>query len=218
MDDTRRRLLMAAGEVFARRGYRDATVREICSLAGANLAAVNYHFGDKKGLYHAVIAGGHETGEALPKDQAALVAAPREALRVFCVAFAKKILSEAKPEWHGKLMAREMAEPTEALDEMVRTMIRPHWEALSGIVGRVLGEAAEPERVRQCTQSVISQLVFLSHARPVLNRLFPGDDWSVRSAAARGEAIAAFSLAALDGVRDAAGSKSEGGGECSASR
>lgn len=202
---TRRRLIMSAGPVFARRGYREATVREICATARANVAAVNYHFGGKKGLYHAVIAWGHQTGEALPKDQAALVDEPREALRVFCVAFVKKILSRAKPEWHGKLMAREMAEPTQALDEMVRVMIRPHWERLSIIVAEILGPGVSAERVRQCTQSVISQLVFLSHARPVLHRLFPQEDWSEGSAEERGRAIAAFSLAALDGMRREAG-------------
>ena len=48
--NTRQRVLEAAGEVFAERGFRAATVREICQRAKANLAAVNYHFGDKERL------------------------------------------------------------------------------------------------------------------------------------------------------------------------
>jgi AcrR family transcriptional regulator len=48
---TSKKLLAAASEVFAQKGYRDATISEICERAGANVAAVNYHFGDKETLY-----------------------------------------------------------------------------------------------------------------------------------------------------------------------
>ena len=52
---TQERLLEAAGQIFADVGYRAATVRQICQKAGANVAAVNYYFGDKEGLYLAVL-------------------------------------------------------------------------------------------------------------------------------------------------------------------
>src|SRR5260370_37608549 len=54
-DPTRGKLLEVAGRVFADRGYQATTIREICQRAGANVAAVNYHFGDKLGLYTEIL-------------------------------------------------------------------------------------------------------------------------------------------------------------------
>jgi AcrR family transcriptional regulator len=52
---TRERLLQAATRLFADNGYRGASVRGICNLAGANPGAVSYHFGGKRQLYRAVL-------------------------------------------------------------------------------------------------------------------------------------------------------------------
>ena len=52
---TKQKLLRAASRVFVDQGFRNARIRDICQLAGANLAAVNYHFGNKKGLYREVL-------------------------------------------------------------------------------------------------------------------------------------------------------------------
>lgn len=54
--DTRQRILTAAALLFAERGFSETSLRTITSAAEANLAAVNYHFGSKKGLIQAVFA------------------------------------------------------------------------------------------------------------------------------------------------------------------
>jgi AcrR family transcriptional regulator len=53
--DTRTQLLDAAERLFAEHGFRGTSVRAITDLAGANLAAVGYHFGSKAELLAAVI-------------------------------------------------------------------------------------------------------------------------------------------------------------------
>src|SRR4051812_49573489 len=53
--ETRARVLATATRLFAARGFKKVTVREICREARANVAAVNYHFGDKLGLYREVL-------------------------------------------------------------------------------------------------------------------------------------------------------------------
>lgn len=54
-DETRREILDAAEESFAASGFTGATTREVAGRAGVNVATLHYHFGNKEGLYRAVI-------------------------------------------------------------------------------------------------------------------------------------------------------------------
>src|SRR5579872_6144779 len=128
--ETRQRLLEAAGEVFADKGFTSATVREICRKANANIAAVNYHFGDKQKLYAAVFAASHPKPgpEFNPANFAALPA--EERLRAFIRNFLKFVLAPGRPSCHGRLMVREMTEPTGMLEAFVETEVRPRVEVL----------------------------------------------------------------------------------------
>ena len=62
--ETRERVLKAAAQLFADRGFKKVTVRDICRGARANVAAVNYHFGGKGGLYREVLQLAIETMRA----------------------------------------------------------------------------------------------------------------------------------------------------------
>ncbi|MGW2816260.1 TetR/AcrR family transcriptional regulator [Streptomyces sp. NPDC001415] len=67
---TRRRLLDAARDLFAERGYEGATVREIAERAGANQALLFRYFGSKQGLLTEVVAqGGLEQLRATPPEE-----------------------------------------------------------------------------------------------------------------------------------------------------
>jgi AcrR family transcriptional regulator len=173
--ETRRQLLEAAGAVFAEFGFRNATVREICRRAGANVAAVNYHFGDKETLYTEVLRYAH--GKALAKYPPLLDVAgdapPEQRLHAFIQSLLLRIFDHGPDSWHGKLMSREMIEPTAALDSLVEERMRPMANLLQGIVAGVLKCPRNDERVRLYAFSVVSQCVFYHHCGPVVSRLFP---------------------------------------------
>ena len=170
--ETRRRLLDAAGEVFAEKGFANATVREICRKAKANIAAVNYHFGDKEKLYAAVFADSHPKCRDLfdPAEVARL--SPEERLRVFVRNFLKHLLDPGRPSCHGRLMAREMNEPTGIFDTFVENEVRPKLAVLQTIIRDLTGELP-PRVIAKCSMSVIGQMLHYHHARPVIKRISP---------------------------------------------
>lgn len=197
-EKTRQRLLEAAGEVFAEQGFRNATVREICRRAGANVAAVNYHFGDKEHLYLAVMRYAH--GQSFAKYPSDLGlppgAPPEDRVRSFVKAFLLRVLDIGKSSWAGRLMSKELAEPTAALDFIVSEQIRPNFMFLGGALRELMGPGVEDAVVRRCAASIVGQCLFYHFGRPVLERL-NGTKISVEHVDELTEHITAFSLAAV---------------------
>jgi AcrR family transcriptional regulator len=203
---TRRHLLEAAAEVFAGVGFRAATVRQICLRAGANVAAVNYHFGDKEKLYRAVLKATLKSAIAKYPPDYGLPdhATPEQRLRAFIRSFLLRIFSEGPSSLHGKLMAREMIDPTGALDAIVKEDIRPMSVVLDSIASDLLGRQAGEKARQLCAMSVVSQVLFYHHCRPVVTRVFPAmkfDEAAIEQLTAH---ITRFSLAAMTQIaRDA---------------
>lgn len=195
---TRGALLHAAADVFAEVGFRGATVRDICRRAGANVAAVSYHFGDKAGLYSEVLAEQSRLAQSrypVPTGDTD----PAAQLGGFIRSFLQRVLSPELHARHGRIMAREMVEPTAALDRLVAEAIRPQSEMLREIVSALLGGAADPARVRLCGMSVVGQILFYCHCRPVIDRLFPGAELDATGLDRLTTHITAFSLAGIRG-------------------
>jgi AcrR family transcriptional regulator len=197
--ETRQRLLEAAGEVFAKRGFRSSTIRKICRRARANLAAVNYHFGDKEHLYAAVVEYAHTRArEKYPLIHGESEARPpAERLGAFIHYFMFSLLDEGVPAWFGKLMAQEMIEPTAALDAVVEKFIRPMSQNLADIVQELLGAAATEARVRLCQLSIVGQCLHHRNSKPVIQRLFPLQKYGPEDIKAIAEHITRFSLGAM---------------------
>lgn len=197
--ETRQQLIEAAAEVFATVGFRSATVRAICDRAGANIAAVNYHFGDKEKLYLEVLRYTQEQSlEKYPTDLGVKPGSPPELrLKAFIRSFLFRIFDEGSIAWHGKLMSREMIEPTAALDALVEEKIRPQAAQLSAIIRELLGPRPKPQQVQLCGLSVVSQCLFYHQCRPVVTRLFPEQKFTGQDIENLAEHIASFSLAAI---------------------
>jgi AcrR family transcriptional regulator len=200
--DTRERLLEAAGQVFSEAGYRAATVREIVRRAGgANLAAVNYHFRDKEGLYAAVLE--HFAREAVkkypPHGGLSPDAAPEEQLHAFVRALLLRVFDKGHQSVHGKLMAHEMIEPTRALDRIVEQVIRPLYGRLCAIARALAGPRASLAQVQASAKSIVGQCLFYKHCSPVIERL-EGRRPDLRDLDALVGHIVAFSLEGIRGL------------------
>jgi AcrR family transcriptional regulator len=199
LSNTQQRILDAAGEVFAEFGYRAATVRQICEKAGANVAAVNYYFRDKEGLYLAVLRSVPDAHAEKYPAQLDLNpdATPEQQLRAYVQSMIHRVFDPGRPGWHSKIIAREMVEPTLALDTLVEDFARPLHRELSGVVRRLLGSAATDENVRLAALSVMGQCVYYHHARTVLKRLYPEQMYGAEDIVRLVDHITEFSLAGL---------------------
>lgn len=175
--ETRRRLLEAASAVFAEEGFFAATVREICRRADANVAAINYHFGDKEQLYREVMRMGLREADArYPITRESLGGAdapPEQRLRAFIATLMRRIFDQDQSATYGKLMAREIIEPTPAFDVLLEETVRPNAALLHETVSELLGPDASAEAVRHAASSVIGQCLFYRHCLPMLTRVFP---------------------------------------------
>ena len=171
---TRDKLIDAAGQVFAERGYRSATIREICRRAGANVAAVNYTFGDKMGLYTEVLRHSVRAAQT-PAMRAALDAglSPEDAIRGVVRARLQSLCREARPDWHLRLVMHEFTHPTPAMARVVDEGIRPVYERLRKAVGEIVGLPPDEETTRLSVNSIVGQILFYTFSQPVLSRLQP---------------------------------------------
>jgi len=202
-EGTRQRLIQAAGELFAQRGFRGAGVREICARAGANVAAVKYHFGSKQALYREVLLGSHrELRDREPVPRLEDCPSPEAALRAW-IGFVLRFVLLRRPShsFAGQLFARELQEPTEALTELVGLVMRPVRAELERIVDALLAAEAPPRARAQAANFVLGLCVFHEFGRPVLERFGSPPPRSEAEADALAGDLARFALGGLRALR-----------------
>jgi AcrR family transcriptional regulator len=192
-------ILEAAGEIFAEQGFRKTTVREICKRSRANLAAINYYFGDKERLYLAVLKYYREL--AIQKYPITFgineTDTPEEKLSNFIHTFIYRFLEEGKMALFGKLLAREFTESTGALDVLVEDFIKPTFIKLSSIVREIVGNKSSDKKVELCAMSIIGQCLYFRNARPIIFRLRHQEGYTNEDIKEIAEHIINFSLKGL---------------------
>lgn len=196
------RILETAAGIFARLGFAATTIRQICGQAQVNLAAVNYHFGSKEGLYRETIrylrARAYERypiSYGLSAD-----ATPEEQLRAFIRSFLLRTSFDEKNHDFGTIVMREMVEPTAALDMMLDEGIRSLFGQLVGVVQNLLPEEAEAETILASARSIISQCLFYLFSRSVISRMAPEEKFGLEDLDRIAGQILHFSICALQGI------------------
>lgn len=176
-DDTRTRILNAAGPIFAEKGYEAATVREICHEAGVNLASVNYYFGGKQRLYLEAVARAHpvklgpKSGFAWPQGTPAATK-----LRDFIRGILGRLLEEKSGTWQEQLLVREIMNPTPACRELLRERFQSAFAQLLEILDEVLPAEMPPHKRHQVGLSVVGQCVYYRSARRILPLILGEDE------------------------------------------
>ncbi len=203
---TRDRLLEGACEVFAKKNYRDATIADICKRAGANIAAVNYYFGDKETLYtEAWRMAFHRSLATYPPDGGVPSSAPaEERLHGRILAALRRF---ADPESHEfEIINRERINPTGLLSEVMRKTIEPLRREFASIIRELMGNRAPEQRILLCQMSIMAQcldfMVRMRHSELFANieakaGISPGK-FQVEEMA---EHITRFSLAGIREIR-----------------
>ena len=202
-DSTQQKLLAAACEVFAENGFKNTTVRDICNRAEVNVAAINYHFGNKEKLYEAVWENSNRAAVKKRMDELDLARtdAPEIRIRLFVKTLLRNILDQNRPEWDFRIVAHEMISPTAAFDKIVDRVVRPGFLFLRDLVQEILGEDVPKEKIEKCTLSIVGQCLYYRFANPVVRQLLPEQTFYEKGLEEIADHITEFSLAALKQLR-----------------
>jgi TetR/AcrR family transcriptional regulator, regulator of cefoperazone and chloramphenicol sensitivity len=197
--ETRERLLSTAERMFAERGFSKVTIRQICKTARANVAAVNYHFNGKKGLYDEVVRSAIKIMQSTTDSirEAGSNRPPEDQLATYISLFLKRVVA-ARTGWIHQLMMHELSDPTPALDLVMKKVVQPRMNYLREVIASMFDCEPSDPRVERCAMSVQSQcLALLTHPVAALRPRSMND----RELDLLAQHIAQFSLAGVRAIR-----------------
>jgi TetR/AcrR family transcriptional regulator, regulator of cefoperazone and chloramphenicol sensitivity len=170
----RGRLLLAALRIFADKGYEGATTRDICELAGANISAIRYYFGDKAGLYRAAFTEPmgdfpcHANMDACREDRPL-----NEAMELFFRQFLEPLKRGEEMRLVMKLHFREMVEPTGVWEHEIEAEIKPTLEAMVTMLKRYFSLTRMDADVYRLAFAIIGMAVHFYVGQDVVAAVAP---------------------------------------------
>ena len=184
--------LIAAGlKLFGQKGFAATSTREIAAEAGANIASIAYHFGNKDGLR---LACGHEVRRRIGGTVAAVLEGPADApppspdeammqIEAAIRAMTAFLLTERAAEDVVPFMLREVAENGANLDMLYDGMILPAHVLVEGDrIAAATGNAPDSEHTRLMVFSAIGQILYFRIGRPIVERRLGWAEWGTERA------------------------------------
>lgn len=180
--DTKERILQAAQELFAEKGFPGTSMREITSRAEVNLAAINYHFGSKEGLLLALVKRCLEPinrerlaalDRANAKAEASGVPVPlREVIHAFLEPAVRQF-TETDPDMPC-ILARMHHEPHSGLEDALSEILDPVVQRFVVAVQTALPERTPAEIILRGHFMIGALLHLLDTSRTFLSTLSGG--------------------------------------------
>jgi AcrR family transcriptional regulator len=199
----RARLLEAAGEVFARKGFECATSREICLRAGVNLAAVNYHFGGVEALYVAALREAHmRTTWVDNVNLEGFAELPATEKLKAVLRYLVHRLAGPGDAWEMRLVYRELTIPTFAHEAFLAAEIEPRREFMRAIIAEILDCPPTAPAVGRCMLTVMAPWMTLSVInRPTLHTFLPDLDAHCEGVERLVDHVERFVLAGIEAIK-----------------
>jgi len=197
--ETRSKILNYACEVFAEKGYQDAKVADICHLAGANQAAVNYYFGDKATLYTEAWQHAFKKCSELALPDVTGTS-PEEKLRIHIHSLIQNFTDQGDRGQFTRLYLMELTNPTGLIQNIWHEIIKPRRQKMLGIIRNIMGTKATDESVFFCEMSIISQCRALMTTRPSDMEYMLGQPLSPSLIMRLADHVTRFSLAGIRAV------------------
>ena len=177
-DSTRERILLEAGPIFAEKGFRATTVREICEQAHVNVASINYYFGDKRQLYHQTVVLAREMRvEQVPEPNWDDTTDPQQKLLDFITLILRRLVAMQTEPWQVRLLMREILEPTETCKHLVEEYFRPFFDTLCGIVDDLVGHRLPEPTRNKIGFSIIGQCLYYRFSAEMTRLLIEQQDY-----------------------------------------
>lgn len=177
-DVTRAHLLNTAGQVFAEFGYAGTASKEICQRAGANIAAVNYHFGSKDGLYEAVLVEAHR--QIVSLDELLAFTDTGADPRTKLTAVIGHLIGHAArsaDSWGTRVLIRELVSPSHLVPALVAKAIKPKAKVLQQLIAAIVQLPAGHPAVQSGLMFTVLPCIALTIAPKSLRaKMFPALD------------------------------------------